>query len=317
MAIPAPDGGTLRDINPLDPTMCGLFDGLLSWRRPPTFYASWDVFTCFEMARDSAKLIRFPSGRYAALVQRFQTSPRFRLYDLNAQPDEMLGYAEQVAFYSHRPVKILNVDPHFFPVYDPLTTLHLSDEALLEVAALYERPQDFFSKREMEMLRRDQREMDYRLIENGIAELQKKQVLDEWKRKNAEKHFRLSITRDYVAAGLKGRPPTGIQFLGFRNKVPGCLHIFSRVPQPVSQVTQMVEKSLNYRDQAGGRPGTTNANLWFACSHLRERGIETINMGTFDGGNAGLGERKKRLAARMIQSGTVECLFKHGGAYGL
>lgn len=288
---------------------------LWQWCSDPNqiqFGNSPDVLACYELARDTGEL-RSENGEKYVVIRRFQNKPRYRIWQIDAKPETLLRAARRLAAESYRPVAIHNLDgPDWLELQElhPAGVLQVSDEVIVSTSQVVAHPDHFFSRSQLSALRRDQREISHYVgfsADRSEFVAQGAQVVDAWKAKNAGKHFRLSITRDYRAL----EHPWGYKFLGIRAGAPVCLQIFFEVPGQPEMVIQAVEKSLNYRDQPGGRPGTSDANFYLGCERLLAEGKFWMNTGTFDGGNKGLGERKKKLADHVIQSAVFTTRFIH------
>lgn len=263
-----------------------------------TFYNSPDILRCYELARDRGVLVVDPEP-LGVVIQRFVHAPRYRLWALHGSATQLYQLALRLRATSGRPVLIRNIDKETGQALQELCpegSLRVSEEVIVDLARVLHEPRAVFSSRGLTYLRWARREIVYAQVSPGDPRVD--QVIDIWKMFLGPRHFRLSITRDYVA----NRWPYGWHFLGTRDGSPVCTQIVFPHPRQDNLAVQGVEKSLNYREMPGGHPGMSDANLFFLAEHLVPRGIRYLNLGTYDGGNPGLGKRKKRFAHDVVLS---------------
>jgi hypothetical protein len=251
------------------------------------------------MARDQGSLVWRSGVPLCVVLQRYSSAPRFRLWALRGTASDLLEIAGEYGARSARPVTINNIDHETAEellYLHPRGSLKVSEEILVSTEDIARSPDRFFNSRALTSLRRDRREMVYSLVDPGSPEVDS--VISTWKSFLGHRHFRLSIVRDYVS----NRWPYGYHYLGMRGGVPVCTQIIFPHPGAPGHGVQAVEKSLNYSQMPGGRPGTSDANLLLVCEDLASRGIQYLNLGTYDGGAPGLGARKRRFVHEVIHS---------------
>lgn len=257
---------------------------------------SWLYPRAYELARDTGWWFQSPvnPSHAAIIMRRFVSYPRFRIFNLTLSASELLELAEYLSRASCRPVYIVNPGDHAMA---DLKLLHSRGswgnrrQALYRTDDIANRIELFLNRRGRETLRSQAREMAYH---DSPSRDDQKAIVTEWRRINEPKHRQLAITRDFVA--IDDDFPQTITFVGYRQSTPACLHILEPLANRPDTVAQIVEKSLNYRTQVGGRPGTADWNLYQTSVDLLQRGIQFINAGGFDGGGAGLAPHKRRFA---------------------
>lgn len=288
------DGGPML---PVDETVVGHMS-----RSFPYFRAheqSWSYLRSYEMAKDVGRWYFSARGGACVILQRFESFPRFRIFNLSMTPVELLDVAMYVAPASMKHVTIQNVtelEAASLKSMDHGGTIVKRMQAMYRVREIAEHPERFLNRRGMEQFRSNARRLEYRdpptfmTIDHGFR------VIDEWRKVNEPKQRQLAIGRDYVAVEMGTSDK--IAFYGYRDNDPVCIHILGRLANQPDTVGQIVEKSLNYATQPGGHAGTADWNLVTTCRWLLRMGVEWFNAGTFEGGGDGLAPHKRRFARR-------------------
>lgn len=292
----------------------------LSTRNDRVHENSWLYIWCYELAKDKGFLYE-SKGEYCIVMRRFESYPRFRVFNLNMRTTMLLGVAQAVAEASCRSVSILNVldgTQKEFRAINPGGSWNKRLEAVYDMQAIANDPKSFFGKRSWEMIRSQDREMRYMTITTPQqildASLHQARIISEWRRINEPKQRQLAITRDFVAVSTPSFRK--IELVGLRNMIhgltsvepvnprsePACMHILDRSDSVPDMVNQIVEKSLNYREQIGGRPGTADWNLWKTCVTLSSHGYRWLNAGGVDGGGDGLPAHKAKFTDHQVTS---------------
>lgn len=293
---------------------------------------SWLYIWCYELAKDQGFLYE-RDGQYCIVMQRFENYPRFRVFNLNMRPTMLLGVARAVAEASCRSVQILNVLDGTQAEYrktNPGGSWGKRLEAVYDAYDIASDPRKYFGKRGLEMIKSQDREMSYVVPETLIncypAAMigYQEQIIAEWRRINEPKQRQLAITRDFVA--VKTQSDRKIELVGMRNMIrgltsvtpanprsePACMHILDRSDSVPDMANQIVEKSLNYRDQLGGRPGTADWNLFKTCEFLTFGGVRWLNAGGVDGGGAGLPAHKAKFTDHQVTSYAYYTMYPTG-----
>ncbi len=254
---------------------------------------------CYELARDQGWCYRGLSGN-AIVMQRFQTMPRFRLFNLNmTDPQEINDILCWLAKASVTPVRVLNVSSDIcyeLKRIDRNGSITSRREAIYRTSRIADLSSGVFSRRALTTLRKLDREMTWGVaVCDDIHNEHMKLVVNRWREVNEKKQRQLAITRDYDAIQYDR-----VRFMGYREGHPVCIHILDQLPANPNVVAQIVEKSLNYRNSImlGGTYGVADYNLWKTCYTLNQNGIEFLNAGGFDGGGWGLVAHKERFALK-------------------
>lgn len=275
----------------------------------PYHERSWMYLDCYECARDEGRLYEGQSGD-AVVIRRFPNMPRFRIFNLTMRdPKEIQALITRLSPGSLAGVRVLNVLPRMSIELEQLDrgSTMSRREAVYNVAHIANHPEMFFNKRAMTTLRKLEREVEWRLwTPEDVGQMS--EIVVQWRALNEKKQRQLAITRDYKA--IKSverlysessqeyyRRETPV-FIGFREGYPVTMHILDRIYATTpgeKWVAQIVEKSLNYREQPGGAYGMADFNLVMTCRALHEMGYSYINAGGFDGGGWGLPKHKERF----------------------
>lgn len=248
--------------------------------------------------RGRAHLWSLPSGSLVAVIQKFVHRPSFKVLNFDASADELVRVAQTLVPISYRDVSIGGLEESHLPVLKeafPAGSIERHDESVLETERIAR--QEGMSKTERWNNRRSSGDTEFFEIGWG-AEGAQGTIIEEWKSVVGKKQRQLSIRRDYVA--MLTELDSKITFLGFRDGLPVCLQILDHQVR-FPGVSQIVEKSLNYRQMPGGRSGTTDFSLWKTCTLLHERGVEYFNMGQIAGGTEGLASHKKAIDHWRVQ----------------
>lgn len=228
------------------------------------------------------------------VVQRFSTRPRFRIRPFTMSLQAVVNLARGLGKLSYAPVRVDGITETFARQLRAAAGGGVSKyrEAIYDVKKIANVDPGLFNSRSRSSLRKFDRECVFVEVAGGTEAVE--HVIAEWRRIVEPKQRQLSITRDYTAARIS--VPKMI-LLGLRDDMPVCSHILGFIPG-VPMATQIVEKSLNYSSQIGGKAGTADWNLVKTCQFLRERGFSEFNVGHISGGTDGLARHKLRLMAR-------------------
>lgn len=257
---------------------------------------------CYEVGGYSSRgfFYDFPSGNRTVVVQKFRDRPVFKIVNLDATALELTHLAQYLGPVSYKPVQIVNIDQGMTVLLKqafPKGYAEKHAEAICETKKLAFDDELWNSRGRGSKAKVAGRTTEIYRVEDADALQQT--VIEEWRKEGEKRQRQLSIVRDYEAVLCKA--PTKITFLGIRDGVPVSLHIVDRLVGLESEVVgQVVEKSLNYRTQQGGRPGTSDFNLRETSRLLYELGIEWLNLGHIDGGTQGLADRKRALLSEVV-----------------
>lgn len=241
------------------------------------------------------------------VIQKFYNYPQFKIFNLFSQPGELLSLAERLAPASTRPVRIINIPEDQINEYrrlHPQGSWSHREEGIYDVVDIAEHPDKYLNKRAMTTLRA--REKDTTFL-GGMPRIHQHQIVDTWKSFNEPKHRQLAITRDHRA--IDSMCSSKITFGGYREGQPVIHHLFDILANNPEVVSLMNEKSLNYSDMPGGKPGLSDYNQVMTCRALAERGIKYIQSGGLDGGGIGLPDKKKKYTCQLVFSHTFFTAF--------
>lgn len=300
---------SLETVNWFDFTSALSQQSLYEENENPYHERSWLYLDCYECARDEGRLYSGRSGD-AVVIRRFPNMPRFRIFNLTMRDSkEIQSLIARLSPGSLTGVRVLNVLPRMSTELEQLDkgSTMSRREAVYNVARIANHPEEFFNKRAMTTLRKLEREVEWRRL-TAEDEGQMNEIVKQWRAVNEKKQRQLAITRDLKAiramehrAGFvapvewEEMSPT---FIGYRDGHPVTMHILDRIyaTTPGERwAAQIVEKSLNYREQPGGAYGMADFNLVMTCRALHEMGYSYINAGGFDGGGWGLPQHKERF----------------------
>jgi len=289
----------------------------------PHHEASFGYLWSYELARDTGFFVEWYGHAQGIVIRKFKDQPRFRIFDDGVIPvNELLKLAIMIAPGSVRPVSIVNVSAQRlsqFREFDPRGVVYPHKQALVDIRWVNTHTDDIFSKNQRSGLRKTWRETKYYQdpsfwFEDSPTRMLR--VLNEWKRLNYDKHRQPALSRDEVAIkalsiypfailGTREDPRVGNSTVDpcyFDLSFPTSFVICDRLSGRPEIATLLVEKSLNYSMAPdgspvyGGKSGTTDAMMSVLFSLLEDKGIEYLNMGTYDGGGDGLPAHKLRYA---------------------
>lgn len=240
----------------------------------------------------------FP-GR-AVIVQKNRTRPKFTIINYGMQFHEIFQMATDLGRISYGNVIIENVAPEELPMYREAFRNRgdmPNPEAMYDCAKMVWDPSTKFGSRAASYVRKYDRECVW--IETEQTHQLLSDVVTVWKDSLEDRHRRLPITRDYraiVSPGARKR-----MFLGLRDDHPVTCVVTDGLINDSTVACKIVEKSLNYSSQPGGKPGTSAWTLVRTCQSLLDHGVQWYNGGRIYGGESGLAEHKLHLADDVIK----------------
>lgn len=263
-------------------------------------------------AGSGAFFTEFNDGRACVVVRKFKERPIWKIVNLDASPRSLLNLAQELGSISYKPVRIVNLDLEDAQLMRselPQGQIETAKQAIVETREIVE--MKGWSKTDRWNIRRNAQDTEIIVVKEGGEAIQHT-VIDEWRKIVEKKQRQLSITRDYNATFWDLESKT--TFLGFRSGLPVCLQIVDEnvTTSPPRIVSQLVEKSLNYRSQPGGRSGTADFNLWSACDWLWRSGVELFNLGHIAGGTEGLASHKMKVARHIVTLVSFRTPFQRG-----
>lgn len=245
------------------------------------------------------------------VIERFPNRPAYKIHPFHDDVEEMILVAQYLGAISTKPVQIVGLSQSMaarIKFKRPKWTISKHAQAVYDTRTIGYSPEVHLSKQQMKGLRKAIRENEMLRVTSDSAAIQN--VIHTWKTTVGHRQRQLSINRDFVAASSK--VDGQINLLGMRgNDLISC-HIFDGITGS-NTMAQIVEKSLNYSWQPGGRSGTADWNLVRACQILSDMGYQTLNAGHIGGGSDGLAEHKLKLLDHTVYSYSVNTGLKAEG----
>jgi hypothetical protein len=235
-----------------------------------------------------------------AVIQRFDSRPIFKIKPFVFDAKRVILLSEVLCLVSCRPVQVVGLTKSMalsLKRISPKGTINVYNQAIYDVTRLASMSRDLYSKTDLERLRRSERDTPF--FEAGPDSEATTYLIDTWKETVGHRQRQLSIGRDYVAAKID---LPKMMWVGVRNDLPVTLQIAAEFPFSKTTACHLVEKSLNYSWQLGGRSGTADWGVVRTCQLLLERGYTELNFGHIAGGTKGLENHKHRLLSRIVQS---------------
>lgn len=296
----------------IDDTFSSRIDRILSYL-PTTYIAHENCFgylICYELARDAGFFYEETEGS-CVIIKKFENTPRFRIFNLNLLPENLLTLSRYLSSASLGIVSILNLtqdEVKELKGLDRKGTVGKRQEALYPTREISQYPEKFINARGITQLRKNCR--DTELIQNieNKFDLDQARVVNIWKDHLESRHRQLAITRDFVSIFLQG---STLSYLGRRSGSPVAANVLYQLSNRPDIASDLMNKSLNYSAMPGGRPGTADWLLVKVCEDLAERGIEWYQAGGIDGGGVGLPAHKARYATQYFTSLTFYPSFDH------
>jgi|GEM_PF-4522263 len=248
----------------------------------------------YELARDTG----FVWGGVLVL-RKHVNYPRFRVFVLDAKPDEVISVVRQLSEASLGQVHVLNIDPSERDEYRRLVrgSWGKRKQAVYHCDEIAELPGKFLNKRSLTQLRKNDREC-FLHADWKVPDLEER-VVRIWKEHLESRHRQLAITRDFVGIKLGDNV---MHFLGTRGSVPVATYVVDRLPNRDDTVIDILNKSLNYTTMPSGHPGTSDWLLVNVSRELVKRGIKYLLAGGLDGGGDGLEPHKRRFTTDIRES---------------
>lgn len=274
---------------------------------------SWVYIWAYEGARNE-KWFWSSKGSALIIFQKFVNRPRFRIFNLNAEPVVALAIASLLSKASCARVPIINIEDRFESEF---RQLHPDGEVLKRTEAIYDtqhiskHPEEYWSKKSWKTVR--SRINDTSFVVDQPPE-DREYVIQTWKDLNEIRHRQLAITRDFIAAALTDYP-LSTSYGAVRDGHPVGHVLVDPVVGFGDTVMLSNEKGLNYRtfpdgrEVPGGRSGTSDFMQYHVCDHLADSGIGYIQSGDVDGGGIGLRPKKMKFACDVTHSRTFVTKF--------
>ena len=274
----------------------------------------WHYLWCYEMGQDTGYWYETPNGTRAIILQKNVNLPRFRIYNIDLDIEEVIQLGQRLAKISLGKIRVFPLDETQLPFYKQLfkgVGISRRISALYDWAKILERQEEILGKRGMTTFRRNDREIDWKRPHNSTAgRALAKGVINDWRFLNESKHRQLAIVRDYrsLESSFDARDRHPLQFeysfIGYRSTEEGihpcCLHIADGIGNGEVCTALIVEKSLNYRKFPdghtcpGGYAGTADYNTFKLAQYMVDHGVGFMNAGTYEGGGFGLADHKKK-----------------------
>lgn len=235
----------------------------------------------------------------AVIAQKNRNRPKFTIINYGLPLSSLYELATELGKISYGPIVIENVGKEELPDYrDAFGTKGdmANPEALYDCEKFVSDPASKFGRRSLSYIRKFDREN--RWIETSECFGLLGDVVTIWKDTLENRHRRLPITRDYRAISSPGSRKR--MFLGLRDDHPISAVVTDGYLNRFDYAAKIVEKSLSYSFQPGGRPGTAAWSLFRTCQSLLEHGVQWYNGGRIFGGEQGLAEHKQHLADEVI-----------------
>jgi len=252
---------------------------------------------CYDVSGNDAYIYRGHGGD-ALIVRRFKRTPSFKVIPLTMDYVECFNLIEWLMPISFKPPKLLYIpDAWVAHLKDdwPGVVIDKATEAIYDVERFATRPKTLWHGDDDRKRRKQDELTRFVQLEWG-GETLAGTIIEEWRKVNEVKQRQLAIRRDYHSVIIQ--IPTKKTFIGLRENLPVCLSVVDKIgPDVYAEIT---EKSLNYASQPGGRSGTTDYTLWKTCVMLHEEGIRWLSYGHIHGGEAGLTQKKTRMAEQLI-----------------
>lgn len=244
----------------------------------------------------TTKFFQYQSDDGEAVIGwKFANFPRLRIFNLSLPPAAVLSLGTRLSAASTRPIKVLHLFERELPEYRD-SAYFGGVERRREAVYRLSRIPECLNSRGRGMVRKNRKEMQWSRVDPADAAYVRDAtaVIEHWRDRNEDKHRQLAIRRDLISLELK--TANDFHCIGYRDGVPCCLHVLTRLPKTPNVAGLLTEKSLNYSDVPGGKAGTADTNLVLAAEILLENGVEYINAGGYDGGGIGLPQHKQRFA---------------------
>lgn len=252
---------------------------------------------CYDISGNDAYVYTGLSG-VSIIVRKFKRTPAFRVIPISMGYTECIDLIEWLNLISFKPTKLMYIpDTWATHLKDdwPGCVIERATEAIYDVERFATDPKSLWHGDDDRKRRKQDELTQFVQLEWG-GETLAGTIIDEWRKVNEEKQRQLAIRRDYHSVIIQ--LPTKKTFIGLRENLPVCLSVVDKIgPDVYAEIT---EKSLNYASQPGGRSGTTDYTLWKTCVMLHEEGIRWLSYGHIHGGEAGLTQKKTRMAEQLI-----------------
>lgn len=273
------------------------FDGskirhLLETRTDHTHENTFLYLWCYELARDKGWLIS-SGDEYVVVIQKFDTQPRFRLFNLNMSTRRLLDLARIIGQASVRPVSIVNItlqNQHDLRQNKQLGYLSPRKQAVYRTSDIVNTPRAFWSNNSYRRLR--QRLDDTALHHACEDTTDLRSVIDQWKASLQDRHRQLAIGRDYISVDVDYPPK--LTLIGTRDDHTVSLRVMEQHSNDPLWASELTGKDLNYGTQRGGKTGTSDWMIYKQARYLQGLGVEYLNVGA-DSGEGGLWLHKLRF----------------------
>jgi len=252
---------------------------------------------CYDISGNDAYVYQGETG-VAIVVRKFKRTPSFRVIPISLSYSESIDLLEWLLPISFKPAKLMYIpDSWAVDLKDdwPTCTIERATEAIYDVERFATNPKSLWHGDDDRKRRKQDELTQFVQLEWG-GETLAGTIIDEWRKVNEEKQRQLAIRRDYHSVIIQ--LPTKKTFVGLREGLPVCLSVVDKIGDDV--YAEITEKSLNYASQPGGRSGTTDYTLWKTCVKLHEEGVKWLSYGHIHGGEAGLTQKKTRMAEQLI-----------------
>jgi len=236
--------------------------------------------------------------------RKFANVPRLRVLQLDMNPDELYEIALELAQISLRPVLIKNLvfdDFERIRELDPDGATLVSRQQWYDVEKIANSPREFLSHGSWHSARKAGRDLEIADIEwdNFAATEYGKTVTQRWKDERESTQRQLAVGRDFVCA--ETLIPPKISFLGIRNGYPVGYYVYETLANRPDVAGHLVEKVLNWKDDNGGMPGTSDWMLHEICKKMTEKGVKWINAGESSEVSTTLHKYKLKFSVREME----------------
>lgn len=268
--------------------------------------ANWMYLWAYLGAQKNALHLMNFRDCTCVVQQKHKSRPRLAVHYLSGSPKDALSLAVRLAKISVSGMSVTGMSRDTLPAWvDALSAMELKASTSMRKTAVYDltdfadNPRKYLGKRGASQLRARVRDTTLDSSPSVAAQLA---VIETWRKANEAKHRQLAIKRDFAAVESCADK---IVIGGMRDGYPVAHHLVYRLPNRSDAVMLANEKSLNYTETPGGKPGVSDWNQFMLATRCKELGIRWMNSGGIDGGGAGLSAKKEKYAHEIIEEPTL------------